>query len=335
MGQELQPRTPRTPSQRPDPSWSAVAGTTVRLWLERHHIISQRPGGRRRRLVVVLSALVAMALGAGITLAFTGTNQQTPSGGQPSDAAQSMTPLQQATAYQLAAAKWVMAQVSAGVIVGCDPVMCHEAQVAGFPAGQLFILQPTAPDPLGGLLVIATQAIRNQFGTRLASLYAPLVIARFGSGPEEVDVRYIPPGGVAGFGAQQAADLKGRVQAGQQLSTNSNLQIGSVARAELRAGQVDPRLLATLGILTHEMVVRLVAFDVSSPGVGSAIPLRGALIGAKTPGGLATILAVLGQQTNFAPAQMHEIRLANGQSVVMVRYGAPSPVDSSTDIGGA
>ena len=40
----------------------------MRLWLERHH---RYPAGRRRLLVFVLSALVAMALGAGVTLAIT------------------------------------------------------------------------------------------------------------------------------------------------------------------------------------------------------------------------------------------------------------------------
>jgi hypothetical protein len=51
-----------TVSQQPEPSWQAVAGTTARLWLERHRIVNRRPAGRRRRLVVVLSALAASGL---------------------------------------------------------------------------------------------------------------------------------------------------------------------------------------------------------------------------------------------------------------------------------
>ena len=76
MGQELQRRTPATVT-RADPSWPAVASTTVRLWFDRHY---RRRAGRRR-LVLVLSALVAMALGAGVTLAFTQRETgSTPSG---------------------------------------------------------------------------------------------------------------------------------------------------------------------------------------------------------------------------------------------------------------
>ena len=59
MGQELQRRSPGTVARQSDPSWPAVAGTTMRLWLDRHY---RRRAGRRR-LVLLLSALLAMAVG--------------------------------------------------------------------------------------------------------------------------------------------------------------------------------------------------------------------------------------------------------------------------------
>jgi hypothetical protein len=325
MGQEIQRRTPGTLSQQSEPSWPTVAGTTMRLWLERHHIVSQRPARGRRRLVIVLSALVAMAFGAGITLAFTGASTQASPGARPSDAAQSMTPLQQVTAYRLAAAKWLTSQVAAGVDVSCDPIMCQQAQLAGFPAGQLMVLSSTAPDPLGAELIVATRAIRNQFGTRLASVYAPQVIATFGSGPQEVDIRYVVPGGTAAFNAQSRTDLNARIGGGQQLLNNKNVQASPAAKAELLAGQVDPRLLVTLAQLANGIVLHLVAFDVASPGEGLAVPLRGAEIGA-TPAGRSEILANLRGQTTMAPAQEGTKRLPDGEIVVTVRYSAPTPL---------
>ena len=117
--------------------------------------------------------------------------------------------------------------------MGCDPEMCNELQQSGFPAGQLNELQPSAPDPLGSLLVVATPVIRNQFGTRLASVYAPLVIASFGSGAERVDVRYVAPGGTAAFESQLAADRKNRIAAGEQLLTNKHVQASAAARQAL------------------------------------------------------------------------------------------------------
>jgi hypothetical protein len=325
MAQEIQRRTPATLSQQSEPSWSTVAGTTIRLWLERHHIVSQRPARGRRRLVVVLSALVAMAFGAGITLAFTGTSTQSSPGARPSDVAQSMTPLQQAIVYRQDAAKWLRAQVAGGVDVSCDPIMCQQAQQAGFPAGQLMVLSSTAPDPLGAELIVATLAIRNQFGARLASVYAPEVIATFGSGPEAVDIRYVVPGGTAAFNAQSRTALNDRIGGGQQLLSNKNVHASATAKAELLAGQVDPRLLVTLAQLAHGIILHLIAFDVASPGEGLTVPLRGAEIGA-TPAGRSAILAILHGQTTMAPAQEGTKRLSDGETVVTVRYPAPSPL---------
>ena len=54
-----------------DPSWATVAVTTWRLWLERHTNRGRRAASRRRRGILVLSAVAAMALGALVTLAVT------------------------------------------------------------------------------------------------------------------------------------------------------------------------------------------------------------------------------------------------------------------------
>jgi hypothetical protein len=329
MGQELQRRAPVTPARRADPSWLTVAGTTVRLWRERH----RRHAPRRQRLVVVLSALVAMALGAGVTLAFTerGAQQaaQRPAGRPPAAAGQPQgeNALQAAAADRHEAAAWIAAQVASSVVVACDPEMCGELQQAGFPAGQLMELQPSAPDPLGSLLVVATPVIRNQFGARLASVYAPQVIASFGSGAERVDVRYVAPDGSAAFESQLGKDKASRIAAGQQLLMNKRVQASAAARAALLAGRVDPRLLITLSALSHIMPVRLVAFDDPSPGVGSDVPLRGAELGAAGSSGLPAMVAFLkAQQNQYAPAVARITKTASGQPVVTVRYDAPGPM---------
>jgi hypothetical protein len=325
MGQELQRRAPATPARRPDPPWTTVASTTVRLWMERRHLVGQRPGGRPRRLVFVLSALLAMAVGAGVTLAF--TQQAGAPAPRPSDTAQKTTALQLAAADRHQAAAWIVAQVGKNVVVACDPEMCAELQKSGFPAGQLMELQPSAPDPLGSVLVVTTPVIRNQFGPRLASVYAPLVIASFGSGAEQVDVRYVAPDGTKAFEAQLAADQKNRIAAGEQLLTNKNVQASPAARQALLAGQVDPRLLVTLSALAHLMSLHLIAFVDSSPGVSSGVPLRGAEIGAAAAAGLPAMVAFLSaQRTPFAPAVAHVTQIAGGQSVVTVRYDAPGPM---------
>jgi hypothetical protein len=276
--------------------------------------------------VLALSVLLAMALGAGVTLAFT-QRGLAPAAPRPGDQAQGSSALQVAAADRHQAAVWIAQQVAPSVSVGCDPVMCADLQQSGFPAGQLDELQPSAPDPLGSALVVATPVIRNQFGTRLASVYAPLVIASFGSGAERVDVRYVPPFGTKAFESQLAADRETRIAAGEQLLTNKHVQASPAARQALRAGQVDPRLLVTLSALAHQWPLHLVAFDDPSPGVSSDVPLRGAEIGAAAAAGLPAMVAFLSaQQSPYSPAVARITQGANGQSLVTVRYDAPGPM---------
>ncbi len=327
MSQELQRRRQEPSNQRAEPSWRAVAGTTVRLWMVRHHLISERPASRRRRLVVVLSAIAAMAVGAGLTLAFTGVNQSAGAAARSGDPAPGKSVLQQATANRHQAAVWVATQVSRSEIVSCDPEMCGDVESSGFPAGSLMVLPSTAPDPMGSELVIATPAIQSQFGTRLASVYAPQVIASFGSGPEQVVVRSIAPDGAAAFDAQLATYRQDRITAGKLLLTKKNIHPSAAARAELIAGQVDPRLLVALSPLADKMSLHLIAFYDSSPGEGSAVPLRGAEISASGSAGLSAILAFLSaQQGIYAPAK-ESVANADGQQVVTVWFYAPGPLD--------
>ena len=317
MGQELQRRTPGTVA-RADPSWPTVASTTVRLWFDRHY---RRRGGRRS-LVLGLSALVAMALGAGVTLAFTQRETGSAQVSRPTPNA-----IQVAQADRQQAAGWIAREVASNIVVACDLEMCNQLQKSGFPGARLLPLQPTSPDPLGAQLVVATPVIRNQFGTRLASVYAPLVIASFGSGAERVEVRFVAPDGSKAFEAELATDRKNRIAAGEQLIANNHVQASADARAALLAGRVDPRLLVTLGTLAGLMPIQLVAFDDPSPGASSDVPLRGADIGAATAAGLPAMVTFLkAQQDQYAPAVANIIQIANGQHVVTVRYDAPGPM---------
>jgi len=127
MGQEIQPRAPGAVSPRADPSWPAVAGTTMRLWLDRHY---RRRAGRQR-LVLVISALVAMVVGAGVTRAFTQRDQSPPA--RPGVTAPSPDALQAAMADRQQAAAWIAREVAPNVVVACDPEMCAALQQSGFP----------------------------------------------------------------------------------------------------------------------------------------------------------------------------------------------------------
>ena len=97
------------------------------------------------------------------------------------------------------AANWIAGQVAASAIVACDPAMCAALHADGLPATRLLVLGTATADPLGSDVVVATLAVRNQFGTRLQSVYAPVVIASFGTGAGRIDIRAIAPDGTAAY----------------------------------------------------------------------------------------------------------------------------------------
>ena len=168
------------------------------------------------------------------------------------------------------AAAWVASQVSGDVIVACDPAMCSALLARGVLAGNVLILRSAASDPLGSDIVLATAAVRSQFGGRLASVYAPSVIASFGSGALRIDVRAVAPDGAAAFRTELAADMAARRAAGRQLLGNSQISASAAARAALASGQPDARLLITLAAMAAAGPVRIESFGDSGPGAARA-----------------------------------------------------------------
>jgi hypothetical protein len=289
--------------------WLTVVTPAVRLCFGWRH------AGRRLRLKIVLSALAVLSFGTGVTLAATGI-------AQPGDAAtMPAATVQAAAAYRAQAAAWIAQQVGPNVNVSCDPEMCAELRNSGFPVARLSVLPPSADGPLGSDMVVATPVIQSQFGARLATAYAPLVIASFGSGAARVDIRVVAPRGADALQAQLATERTHLISAGKQLLHNENIQVSPAARTALLTGQVDPRLLVTLSALAAEMPLRLVTFDAASPGATTAVPLRGAEIGTVSAAGLSAVLAFWhAQQAPYLPAVA--ARSTSGRPLVTVRFDA-------------
>jgi hypothetical protein len=223
------------------------------------------------------------------------------------------------------AATWIAGQVAASAIVACDPAMCAALQVDGLPATRLVVLGTAAPDPLGSDIVVGTLAVRNQFGARLQSVYAPVVIASFGAGAGRIDVRAIAPDGAAAYRSALAADRRGRISAGSQLLRNPRIVVAAGARKELSSGDVDPRLLMILAALAAQQPVRVTSFGDASPGAGS-VPLRSvqiAPLGSGTKASLRSMLSFVdAQRPPFQPLRAG----LGGSSVLTVEYAAPSPL---------
>jgi len=238
---------------------------------------------------------------------------------------QASAELAAARATRNQAAAWVAAQVSHGVIVACDPLMCAALEQRGFPAADLAAITDSSGDPLGSSVVVSTPTMRSQLGPRLATVYAPVVIASFGHSTSLVQVRESAGGPAASYLAALNRDLRERKSAGVQLSRNSHIVTPPTARAELEAGQVDSRLLITLAALAHRFPVHIRSFGDGGPGAAGRVPLRQVVITAPSAAYLSRLLAFLRAQRPPLLAATAQHR-HGGITAVQIQYTAPSPI---------
>src|SRR5690242_2773613 len=232
------------------------------------------------------------------------------------------------------AVAWILAQVSRAAVVSCDTQVCTKLVSAGFPSGNLLTLGPTSNDPLGSALVVATGPIRAEYRSRLVSVYAPAVIASFGSGNARIDIRLVYPGGAARYRADQQAALRDRKGAGAELLANSQIGASAAAKAQLLSGDVDPRLPQLLAIMAQSHPVQIADFVDQSPGGGPASLLRSVDLAAVDSAAhmtrgkyLGWMQAFLGaQRAQYLPAPLQPVTLPTGQTVLRIGYRAPSPL---------
>jgi len=220
------------------------------------------------------------------------------------------------------AAAWVARQVSAGTILACDPAMCAALVAQGVAAGNLLVLGPGVGDPLGSAIVMATPAVRATFGSRLASVYAPEILASFGTGAARIDVRVVAPDGTSAYLRALATDRRARRLAAAQLLRNRRVSLTASARAELAAGRVDSRLLLTLATLAATEPLDIIGFSGAGPGASPDLPLRAAEF-RPAPGTADRALAfVRAQRPPYLAAQA---ALAPGGALI-IEFAAPSPL---------
>jgi len=222
--------------------------------------------------------------------------------------------------------------------VSADPTMCQVLESHGFPAGDIYELGPEETSPLRSAVVVATPAVRAQFGTVLSSVYAPAVLASFGSGRQRIDIRAVAPHGAAAYRAMLAADLAARRTSGAELLRSNRIAVSPTARKQLSAGQVDSRLQLTLAAMAAKRPVYIVAFNSFAAGADADMPVRFADMTQESSGHVvgdrSATLAFLRSMTAFLraqpapyqPLQVETVRLADGKTVLRIGFAAPSPL---------
>jgi hypothetical protein len=286
----------------------------------RHDVVGGGASDGWRRRMVAACAFFVIAVVVVVVTEFIG---KYPGSAPPAPhVTSSVTKAQAAVVTADQAAAWVARQVSPDAIVACDPRMCSALTGYGVPQDRQLVLRASSVTPLGADVVVATATVRGQFGPRLASVFAPQVIASFGSGAGLVAIRVVAPDGAAVYESELASDAHARMMAGQELLRNGSISMSASARAALAAGEVDPRLLVTLAALAGlgAEPVRVVAFGDPSPG--ASVPLRSAELAGAGDRSVTSMLTFLrAQRPPYLPAIA---RIVSG--LLNVEYAAPSPL---------
>jgi len=310
-----------------------VLATTVSLW------VGRRVGRLRHpRLALLLTMCVVVAAAAVVTVTQAGgTSSRTASAPRP-HAAPPAWARGTAGAARTQAATWVASQLSSAETVGCDPLMCAALRAHGVAASRLLPVTSGAAgsDAAGsgavgaGVVVASAPAVQG----------APVLLASFGSGASQVEVRTAPPGGSAAYQRAAAADLAARRSAGTQLLNSQRIQVAGPAAGQLQAGEVDARVLIMLAMLASQHPWRVVGFAGASPGVPlTEAPFRQVTITGPDAADLAASLAMVrAQRAPYQPARAVVIRPpggqdAQGQMALRIDFAAPSPLGLLT--GGA
>jgi hypothetical protein len=249
-----------------------------------------------------------------------------------------------AQAARAQAAGWIAGQVSSDEIIACDPAVCAALRAHGVAAARLLPVGPATPGSAGsagsaGLsgagVIVASASIRSRFGPRLSDEYAPVLLASFGSGASLIEVRAaFPGGGLAAYNSAVRADAAARQSAGAQLLRSQRIMVSPQGAAQLRAGEVDSRLLVMLAALASLQRLRVVAFGDASPAAQvppADLPLREVTItsagGRGGAAGLAPILTMVrAQRATYQPALASIVHPAAGQAELLIEFGAPSPL---------
>ena len=325
---------------RAEPSWGRVLLTTVELWASRRlSRVRLRPGRPRtvrrwrlQKLALAVVAAAAITLAAlELPAAFSRAAPQAvrssvPRHPAPRRVPSPPVPSPPVPAAQSEAAAWIASQVNSAAVIGCYPALCASLRARGVSANRLAALGSTRADVI---------AILSSADQKPVDRYAPALIASFGSGGSRIEIRAVTPGGAASYQSALRADLNARKSAGSQLLRNNRIRFSVVDAGQLRAGEVDSRLLATLAALSSQFALQVMGFGDSSPG--APLLFREVTVASYGRGNGAARLAaalamVKAQEGPYLPARSAIVRLGTGQPVLLIEFASPSPLGLLTTV---
>jgi hypothetical protein len=282
--------TPTTAAIAMLPLGAVLIGAAAQsLWTwhsaARAHTTIDAPAARQSRAVAALdaaapAALTGLAALSVLTLPLWAvTHHRLSSDGTD-------TPLRQTEA-------WVTANVPTDQRVIVDDALWIDLVEAGFPAGRLAGYgavgggdddSETTEANASGLeswrsydYLVATEPAAvglggfDQLDDAIAS---SMVVATFGDGDDQVEIRRIVPDGPRALRRERAAAVEARVAAGSALATNPAIDSSPGAAEQLRRGGVDVRVLAVLATLATDYQLAIAGFPAIPGEHETALPAR-------------------------------------------------------------
>jgi hypothetical protein len=288
---------------------AAAAGADVLVYPRR--TARQQPVRRRRSRTIALIAAAAVVVAAG-PIAIMLARHSTP----PPDGSGSV--------LRNEAAFWISHQIDPNDVVSCDVTMCQTLEAYGVPTGYLLVLNAGQRDLLNSSVIVSTAAIRQLFGSRLDTVYAPVVLASFGSGKARIEVRVIAKRGPAAYMSQFNNDVQERKITGNQLV--QQLSLSTTARRQLVTGQVDSRLLFLFTELPEtENSLNVLAFGDSGPGASAGVPLRSVYLAVTGSAARSALEVVRSQRPPFR-ASRAGLTTFDGRPALYIEFAAPPPL---------
>jgi hypothetical protein len=263
-----------------------------------------RPAGHRRQppapragvAGAVLAVVVALSWGYGFTVLRPATDRGTPLAD---------------------ARKWLLDNAS-GARLLVDDAAWAELAKAGWPTGMLAAPAACAAAcPTAEWAVFAGDAgeLRQRYPALDGAFASAAAVARFGTGDRRVTVsRLGPPPADPAAPSENSA----RAHAGAALAASPRITLSPDAGAALRAGRVDPRLIATAAALAALQPVRITAFP-EVPGEDPAGQPRRRVLFGGGPDGVAAFYT--GQRDLFRPSSV--TRTGDGVLVTYPLFAPP------------
>jgi hypothetical protein len=319
-GRELAQRVPDAGPVTEDEvtEWIATAGKSLDAAPDAEPESASWLGAGLAALIVI-PALVIGSLAVVAVRHFTAT---------PGSGPVSAAPARHEAAVRGEAATWVAQQVSQGVAVSCDQAMCAALEARGFPQHDLLVLGPVSLDPRHSDVVVETSAVRALFGTSLDRAWAPAILASFGSGSAGITVRVVAAHGTVAYQTALAGELAAGKAAGAGLLADRRISVPALARAQLTAGLVDPRLLSALTALSRHLPVGIVQFGNIGTGASAGVQFRFADLSRAAQAGQAdqTRSYLNELKGTLRPVRTVPVVLPDGRAVLRVEFTAPSPL---------